>query len=82
MSTIDRLLLAKKKFKCFSQHAQIDKLIESLHEFNLDEEKKVGKMCKLGICKGLFVTCFYNYVGFCKLTFKGCASLCIACVRI
>jgi hypothetical protein len=80
MSTIDRLLLAKLFKKSFLQHAQIDKLIESLHEFNLDEEKRVSKMCKLGIRKGLFVTCFYNYVGFCKLTFKGCANLCIDCV--
>jgi hypothetical protein len=37
---------------------KIDKLIESFHEFNLEEDERVGKMCKLGIHKSLFVTCF------------------------
>jgi hypothetical protein len=53
-----------------------------LHEFNLDEEERVGKMCRLRIHKSLFVTSYYNYVRFGKLKFKGCANLCIVCVWI
>lgn len=56
MSTTNRLFLAKLIKKSFSQHAQINKFIESLHEFNLHEKKRVGKMCKPGIRKGFMIT--------------------------
>jgi hypothetical protein len=56
MSTTNRLFLAKLKKKSFSQHAQIDKFIESLHEFNLHEKERVGKMCKPRIRKRFMIT--------------------------